>query len=534
MINATMATKPKLPIGIQSFAKLRSGGFAYVDKTPFIARMASEAGAFFLSRPRRFGKSLLVDTLDCAFSGKRELFEGLYLDRPESGWDWTKTHPVIRIDFAEGSPDNPTEFKARLHSLIDRWTEQWGVRTTKGSPGMRLADLVRAIHAVTGKHVVVLADEYDKPILDSLSNLADAIETREILRDFYGVLKPLDEHLRFVLLTGVSKFSKAGIFSGLNNLRDITLSDSFSAICGYTETDLDTVFAQHCDGLDRDMIRRWYNGYSWGGEGVYNPFDILLLFEERRFHPWWFETGTPTFLVKLLREQPRTLPDLDSLWIGSELSDSVEPDSMRFEAVLFQTGYLTIKERTNDAIRGERYRLGFPNLEVRSAFSRLFVETFSGTAAVVSNQRELLWTALEHGDAEALRNVFHAFFAGIPHDWYRNNPIRQYEGFYCSVVYGYFASLGLDVIPEDTTNKGRVDLTVKAPWGIWLFEFKVQGLDRSLASDRDPLEQLKSRGYAEKYKIGGPGNPAGVPVRLVGVVFDPETRNLDAWSVEEL
>ena len=547
------AKKPRLPIGIQSFEKMRTGGFAYVDKTPFIANLAEGSGVYFLSRPRRFGKSLLVDAIDCAFSGRRELFKGLFLDGPESEWDWSKTNPVIRLDFAEGRTRNPTELEARLHSLLDRWTKSWGAETTAGSPGMRLADLVRAIHASTGRQVVFLADEYDKPILDALGNPEDAVEVREMLRDLYGVLKPLDEHLRFVLLTGVSKFSKAGIFSGLNNLRDITLSDEFSSICGYTEADLDTVFAAHCEGLDREMIRRWYNGYSWGGERVYNPFDLLLLLQNRQFNPWWFQTGDPSLLIKLFREQPRALYDLDSFWIGSELREGIDPDSMGLETVLFQTGYLTVKELENIPGQEVRYRLGFPNVEVRSSFSRLALESFAGDTRQVSERRNLLRNVLRAGDPDALRDVFHGFFAsihppetchpwhppgmappsGTPFDWYRNNPICQYEGFYCSVVYGYFASLGFDMIAEDTTNKGRIDLTVRTPWGIWIFEFKVKGLDRSKTPDKDPLDQLKERGYAEKYKPGALGNPVSLPVRLVGIVFDPETRNLEYWRVEE-
>ncbi len=525
--------KPRLPIGIQSFKEMRTGGYTYVDKTPFVAELADQGKFWFLSRPRRFGKSLLVDTIDCAFSGRRELFKGLFLDSPDAEWDWSQTNPVIRLDFAEGGIRNATELDARLHSLIDRWSERWGVKLTQGNPGMRLVDLVRAVSGSTGRKVVFLADEYDKPILDALGDQDEAAAARRILRDFYGALKPLDEHLRLVLLTGVSKFSKAGIFSGLNNLNDLTLDPEFSSICGYTEDDLDTVFASHCEGLDREMIRRWYNGYSWGGESVYNPFDLLLLLQKRQFNPWWFETGTPSFLMKLLHEQPRALPDLDNLWLGAELSDSVEPDSMQFETVLFQTGYLTVKETSNDAIRGSRFRLGFPNLEVRSSFSRLVLENTVGEKKLVSAQRNILWNALEKSDPDALRDIFHGFFASIPNDWYRKNPICKYEGFYCSVVYGYFASLGLDMISEDTTNKGRIDLTVKTPWGIWIFEFKVKGLDRSKKPDQDPLDQLKSKGYAEKYQPGTPGNPASLPVRLVGIVFDPETRNLDLWRVEE-
>ena len=519
---------PKLPIGIQSFESLRSEGYAYVDKTPFIARMVAQGKPYFLSRPRRFGKSLLVDTLDLAFSGRRDLFQGLYLDRDDSGWDWSRTNPVLRFDFTTGAPNEPEELKAFLVRKVEAYELRFGLPPGAGSPGERLFTLLERMAAKGMDKAVVLVDEYDKPILDNLTDTPLAIQMREVLKQFYGILKPADPYLRFVFLTGVGKFSKAGVFSGLNQLNDITLEEAYGTLCGYTQNDVDTLFAPLLTKFDREVVRNWYNGYSWGSEGVYNPFDILLLCAKQELRPWWFETGTPTFLIKLLREQPRSLPELDTLRIGAELSDSFEPETMSLPVLLFQTGYLTIKERVVDPEEGTRFRLGFPNHEVRMSFSRLNLVNLTGDNDGTADNRNRLRDILETGDGNALRSLFTAFFASIPADNYRNNQLSRYEGFYASVVYAYFASLGLTVIPEDVTNRGRIDLTVIGPHGIWIFEFKVKGLDKS--GTEAPLAQILRKDYAAKYR--GRTNAQGkvLPLRQVGIVFDEVVRNVDSWE----
>jgi len=273
--------KLKLPIGIQTFEKMRSDGYAYVDKTAFVASLARDGTYFFLSRPRRFGKSLFVDTLDCAFAGRRELFIGLHLDSPESDWDWGRKHPVLRIDWSLSPPHSPQALTERIEELLALWAERWSFTQPKGTMGGRFEALVRHIAETGGEKVVVLVDEYDKPILDNLEDPILAAQLRDMLKDFYGAFKPLDPWLRFVFLTGVSSIAKAGIFSGLNNLKDITVDARYSAICGYTQDDLETVFADRLEALDLDAVRSWYNGYSWTGEAVYNPFDVLLFLDER-------------------------------------------------------------------------------------------------------------------------------------------------------------------------------------------------------------------------------------------------------------
>jgi hypothetical protein len=520
----------KLPIGIQSFSKLRMEGFIYIDKTPFIAQMAKQGGAFFLSRPRRFGKSLLMDTIAQAFSGRRELFTGLYLDSPESLWDWSRKYPVIKISFGTGSYKNIPELHTSILFQIREIHQRLGLPPpTDTLPSLALRKLITSASAAAGTTVVVLVDEYDKPILDALPDVALSALMRTELRSFYGILKDADEFLRFVFLSGVSKFSKAGVFSGLNQLNDLTLNRHYSSVCGYTQSDVDAHFDTYLREMDSVTIRNWYNGYNWGGESVYNPFDILLLCENQQFRPWWFETGTPGFLIKMMKEQPKSLPELDTLQIGAELSDSFEPETMSLPVMLFQTGYLTIHEVINDPVEGVRYRLGFPNLEVRSSFSRLSLDTSTGDNANPTTNRNRLRDILDAGDTTALRDLFTAFFASIPLDNYRKNTISSYEGFYASVVYAYFASLGLTVIPEDVMNRGRIDLTVIGPKGIWIFEFKVKGLDKS--GNEAPLAQILRKNYAAKYRAKL--NSAGqiLPLYQIGIIFDEVERNVTNWDV---
>lgn len=514
-------SKAKLPIGIQTFSAVRNSGYAYVDKTHFIA-MLSEGKYFFLSRPRRFGKSLFVDTLDSAFSGRRELFTGLYLDSPESGWDWSRKHPVLRIDWSLSPSRSVEALTARIEELFAQWAKTWSFTLPAGTIGGRFEALLRHVSETSGEKVVILIDEYDKPILDNLENPKLAIELRDMLKDLYGSFKSLDPWLRFVFLTGVSKFATTGIFSGLNNLKDLTVDARYSAICGYTQADLETAFSDYLEGLDMDAMRVWYNGYSWTGDTVYNPFDVLLFLDERIYKAWWFETGTPTFLLKLLAEKPRTLPELDGLVTDEELLGSFDIENLRPETVLFQAGYLTIKEWSSNSDEGISYRLGFPNREVRSAFSRSLLGNLRGSESPPVDNR--LRRAMDSGDTDTLREVIHSFFASIPHDWYRKNRLSGFEGYYASVVYACFASVGFEVIPEDVTNKGRIDLTVKSAKGIWIFEFKVKSLDKS--GDKRPLAQLQERGYAEKYRSDGR------PLHQVGIVFDAESRNIEGWETE--
>ncbi|MDS4059441.1 MAG: AAA family ATPase, partial [Candidatus Contendobacter sp.] len=333
-------TRKKLPLGIQTFREIREDSdYYYVDKTGFALQLIQSGKYYFLSRPRRFGKSLFLDTLAELFAGNEPLFRGLFVhDR----WDWEKRHPIIRFSFGGGVVQSLEDLERKIWEQLHINQAALGLSCTE--PGIEgcFAELIRQAHAATGQRVVVLVDEYDKPILDNLTRPDTARIVRDGLRNLYSVIKDSDAHIRFAFLTGVSKFSKVNLFSGLNNLRDITLSRDYSALCGYTDADVDTVFAPELAGLDREQIRHWYNGYNWTGAAVYNPFDVLLLFQERQFRPWWFETGTPTFLIDLLTERQTWLPALGQLETDAALLAAFDVDRIATEALLFQTGYLTI------------------------------------------------------------------------------------------------------------------------------------------------------------------------------------------------
>ncbi|NBC47009.1 MAG: AAA family ATPase [Gammaproteobacteria bacterium] len=513
-------SRQRLPIGIQTFREIREGGYYYVDKTGFALRLIDEGKYYFLSRPRRFGKSLFLDTLAELFSGNQALFEGL---EAQARWDWSRRSPVIRFSFGGGIVRNPAELEIKIREQLEINQQALGQRCTQPSVGGCFAELIRNIHAETGERVVVLIDEYDKPILDNLRDAENARMMRDGLRNLYSVIKDSDAHLRFAFLTGVSKFSKVSLFSGLNNLKDITVDARYSAICGYTETDLDQVFAPELEGLDREQIRAWYNGYNWTGEAVYNPFDLLLLFDVRKFRAWWFETGSPSFLIETLTERQTWLPRLGQLETDTALLSAFDVGHMTTEALLWQTGYLTIAEE--EFLSGMYfYRLRYPNQEVYQSLNSALLEAWTAAGSESVRHRRSLHRLLLANDFAGLEQLFTAFFASIPHDWYRNNPIAQYEGYYASVFYAYFASLGLDLTPEEASNAGRLDLALRFNGQVYLFEFKVVELEPEGAA----LQQIKARGYADQY------GDAGQPIHLIGVEFSREQRRVVGFETETL
>ena len=356
-----------LPIGIQTFRDLRKEGRHYVDKAGDVRDLVESGSRYFLSRPRRFGKSLLVSTLKSLFACERAPFEGLAI---EPHWNWSRPRPVVHLDLSGADLHEPAGLRRSIFSQVRSHERRTGVLVEAPDASERLAELLEALHERAGRRVAVLVDEYDKPILDVLEDPETACANRNFLRGLYSVIKRCDAHVRFCFLTGVSKFSKVSLFSGLNNLKDITLSPRFSSICGYTEDDLDTVFAAELEGLDRERVREWYNGYSWGGnERVYNPFDVLLLLDERQFRNWWCETGNTTFLANLLLEKGIPWYDLDGMVGSEELPSQFDVGAIAAEALRFQTGYLTVRERLETG-GSPRYRLGYPNREVRQSLHR--------------------------------------------------------------------------------------------------------------------------------------------------------------------
>jgi len=512
----------RLPIGIQTFSEIRERGYYYVDKTPVIERLVQQNKFYLLSRPRRFGKSLLLDTLHCLFEGRQSLFEGLYIhDR----WDWQTTYPVIRLSFGDGVLTSREALDIHIEELLNAQAEVLGVRLRNTSIAGRFRELIYQTHQHHGQPAVLLIDEYDKPILDNILAPESARALREGLKNFYSVIKDADPHLQLVLITGVSKFSKVSLFSGLNNLNDITLDAPFSTICGYTDEDIDSVFAPELPGLDRQAIREWYNGYRWGNRevtSVYNPFDVLLLFQKREFGSYWFESATPTFLVDVLKQRGIFTPQLDQWETEYELLNQFDVDDISTDALLFQTGYLTVKQIEEPVLGYRQYTLGFPNREVETSLNHALLPALGLENA--PRERRTLFKHLQRHDLAGLQAHLKALYAGLPHDWYRNNPIARYEGHYASVFYSHFAALGLAVTVEDASHHGRVDMTVDFDGQLYLFEFKVV----EQLPDGRALEQIKARGYADKYRA------SGKPIHLIGVEFSSAQRQIVAFDVETI
>jgi hypothetical protein len=363
---------------------------------------------------------------------------------------------------------------------------------------------------------VVLIDEYDKPILDNIENIPEALVIRDGMRDFYTKIKENDEYLRFAFLTGVSKFSKVSLFSGLNNLVDISLNPDYGNICGYTQLDVETVFEPYLAGVDMEQVKRWYNGYNFLGDKVYNPYDILLFISNHHlFKNYWFETGTPRFLIELIKKNKYFIPRLDKLHADESLVNSFDIENLNLETIMFQTGYLTIQSLLQEGM-GVGYELGFPNKEVQISFNEYILRWMISSPPKEPIRYELL-DLIKRGEVGKLEIVIRRLFSSIAYNNFTNNYIENYEGFYASVLYACFASLGVEIIPEDVTNKGRIDLTLKVENKTYLFEFKV--------IDENPLEQIKKMKYHEKYD----GERY-----LVGIVFDPKERNGSRFEWEKV
>jgi hypothetical protein len=512
--------RKKLPIGIQTFQKIREADYYYVDKTGFALALIDQGSYYFLSRPRRFGKSLFLDTLKELFEGNEALFRGL---SAHDSWDWSVKYPVIRISFGGGVVKDRSDLDATLHQQLSYHEGRFGFSAAFPDIRSRFLELIRRVREQTGQRVVVLVDEYDKPILDRIEDPDAACDIREGLKDFYSVIKDSDAHIKFAFLTGVSKFSKVSLFSGLNNLEDISLDARYSAICGYTDNDIEMVFSRELEGLDREEVREWYNGYNWLGDAVYNPFDLLLLFKNRLFRPWWFETGTPTFLIKLLSERQQFTPDLARIMAPESLLSTFDVGNIPSEALLFQTGYLTIDSARYLPGRLE-LTLRYPNKEVLASLNDCLLQALSQDPMVPTRNVSRLYDILIANDLPALRDLFHSFYASIPHDWYRKNQLAGFEGYYSSIFYSYFAALGLDIRVEDSTNKGRIDMAVRFNGHIYLFEFKVV----EMAPEGKALEQLQAKGYAEKYL------QYCEPIHLIGVEFSRESRNIVGFELAEV
>lgn len=488
---------PRLPLGISDFSKLREAGanYLYVDKTRQLAGLLAAGNYLFLARPRRFGKSLLCSTMRCLYQGHRELFGGLAIE-PE--WDWDTTHPVVHISLVElgNVPDSESLCEALLSCLADIAARE-ALEIDKRNPGRALLNLVTGLHSKAGRRVVVIIDEYEKPVHDHLGDPALAKQMRDVLASFYGSLKGCDGSLEKVFITGIGRMVKTSIFSELNQMIDATLASEASDVCGYTEAELHASFVPYIDGLAErnglseaaawQMLRDRYNGYWWGcGEKVYNPWAILNCFRECQFGNYWWASGTPGMLITLAESMQRPDGDLEGVEASdlSLLFDITEPAA---EPLLWQSGYLTIKE-----VRGRLFSLGFPNAEVRETWHAMMLGRFTGgTNASGQTTALVMHDALQTGDYARFERALTALFAGIP-----GNLHVPLEAYYHSVFFAALSALGAAIIPESRTDKGRLDAILKTDAAIYVIEFK-------LGRAEDALAQIEARRYYEPYLVDG-------------------------------
>jgi Predicted AAA-ATPase/PD-(D/E)XK nuclease superfamily len=502
----------KLPIGIQDFEKLRTGGFLYVDKTPFIHTCATTSSTYFLSRPRRFGKSLLISTFQHFWEGRQDLFKGLWIDNQ---WDWTQKHPVLRFSFDAIGHKTLGVREALLRSL-DKVAALYGIKRLSEHPSVYFQDLIQQVAAEHGK-VVILIDEYDRPIIDHLAitELPKAEANRAELKNFFSILKSEDANIRFLFLTGVSKFSKVSIFSDLNHLQDLSPLSNFNDICGYTSEEIEQHFGATLDEMSpktRDEMREWYNGYSWNGRDlVYNPFSVLNFFSAREFQNFWFTTGTPTFLVERLNRQFEYA--LDKIEVETLQIEAFELEKLDNLALLFQTGYLTIKEKTD---YGTVF-LDYPNREVKEALLRALLADYSNEGRVLPriNQIKL---AFFRNDMAKVIELLNGLFKSIPYNIF----IANREAYYHSIIYLAFLMLGIHIQTEVNSADGRLDAIVHTPDRLFIFEFKL-GETPQIA-----IQQIKNNDYAAPFRH------LNKTIEAVGVELSTEKKGIENWSTETI
>jgi hypothetical protein len=510
----------KLPLGLQDFKGIISDGYKYVDKTRHIHEMATSGKYFFLSRPRRFGKSITISTLHELFSGSKELFKGLWI---ENKWDWNKKHPTVQINLT-GIGFAETGLETALHFLLDRLILENTLPPTNGGVTVKFDYLIRQL-AKKGR-VVVLVDEYDAPIIHYLGkNLETAYANRELLKEFYTVLKANDALLEFVFLTGVTKFSKTGIFSGLNNLVDLTTHPDYATMLGYTQAELENNFPEEITtactalGLSRDQLleqmRDWYNGYRFhqSAETVYNPVSVNNFFDRKQFDNFWFATGTPTFLIQILKQQG--VFDLHAIGQSTLDFDSFDLEDIRLFGLLYQTGYLTIQSRDEFG----QYTLDYPNREVKNSMLAYLFEAFGGvskgTGVTMAIKLERAFIA---DDLEQVFRILQEIFAHVPYFLHEKYP----EKFFHAAIHLLFTYMGIKVHSEVCTSDGRADSMVETPTHLYILEYK---LDKS---PQEALAQIRNKRY---YRHAW---EKGKPLTGIGVQFSSKTKNIEAWEAEEM
>lgn len=509
------------PIGIQSFEKIRRDGYVYVDKTDLIYKIATTGQYYFLSRPRRFGKSLLVSTMEAYFQGKKELFDGLAIASLEK--DWTE-YPVLHLDLS-GVAYNQEEVIAKvLDNALCKWEREYGSENNSDIPGIRFGNVIEAAYQKTGRQVVILVDEYDKPVIDNLDNPELQDKLRDTLRGFYGVMKPKDRFIRLGFLTGVTKIGKMSVFSDLNNLTDISLDREYSDICGVSESDLKACFAESVRGLaeanglsEEECLQKlalMYDGYRFHPKaaGVYNPFSLLNTFKIKEFREYWFETGTPSFLVKVMRKTSYDVTRLSCDLVGASLLTDVNTAFLNPVPLLYQSGYLTIKGFDP---RYNLYTLGFPNMEVKDGFLNFLLGHYAPVQSDSTNTLiSLMSMDVEAGNAEGFMTRLDALFA-------RTNYQIQGD---CEkdvqyAMYIIIELMGEYVETERATSNGRIDILIKTRDYVYVIEIKTD------STPDEALAQIEERGYARPF--------AGDRRKIfrIGVNFSTSARRIDGWKV---
>lgn len=511
----------KYPIGIQSFENIRKEGYLYVDKTALVYQLVQTGKYYFLSRPRRFGKSLLLSTLQAYYEGKKELFEGLAMASLEKDW---KTYPVLLLDLNAQRYDSVDSLTSILNDTLCEWERLYGTQESETTLSLRFKGVIQRAAEKTGRNVVVLIDEYDKPMLQAIHNKELQSSYRNILKAFYGVLKSKDAYLQFALLTGVTKFSKVSVFSDLNNLMDISIDNRYAAICGITEQELVTDLGEYIRDLSEtlqmsyeDLLRELqerYDGYHFveNSEGLYNPFSLLNTFARKKLGNYWFETGTPTYLVELLKENHYPLEHLTYEQATADTLTGIDTVDSSPIPVLYQSGYLTIKDYDPEF---ETYTLGFPNKEVEEGFTRFLLPYYahirSGSSAfhIVNFVKEV-----RSGDIDGFMKRLQSFFSDTPYEL-----VRDLELHYQNVLFIIFRLVGFYTQAEYHTSEGRVDLVIRTDQFIYVMEFKLDG------TAEEALQQIEEKQYALPF--------ASDPRRLfkVGVNFSNATRNIEKWLV---
>ena len=523
----------KLPIGIQDFESLRIDGYAYIDKTEHIYRLVSEGRYYFLSRPRRFGKSLLLSTIKSLFLGKRELFAGLAIDKKED-WDWA-VHPVMHLDLNTEKYDKPETLYDRINLFLEENEQIYGKREAERSLGTRFEGIIKRAYEKTGQRVVILVDEYDKPLLQAIGNRELQDEYRGTLKGFYGALKSMDGCIKFAMLTGVTKFGKVSVFSDLNNLRDISLDYDFHSICGITEQELLSYFPTQIDALAErskltreeciEKLRRMYDGYHFDEDspGMYNPFSVLNTFQTRKFGSYWFETGTPTYLVELLKRHHYNLEDMSKSEVTADVLNSIDAESHDPIPVIYQSGYLTIKGYKE---RFGKYILGFPNEEVEEGFIKYLAPFYLDNREQRSVfDIEKFSDDVETGNIEQFLSRLKSLFASAPYDSVKGDRENHFQ----NMMWVVFKMMGFYSHTEYHTSNGRIDLLLETPQYRYIMEFKLDG------TAEEALQQIKDKNYQLQFfgDSFATSESQGVSKTfIIGVNFSKETRTIDRWLVE--